>query len=77
LIRQPVESTNIASIGYDAEKRHLEVEFLDGSIYRYTGVSERRWRGLMAATSKGGYLHQHIVGVYQHERLRKAGDGSD
>ena len=38
MIRDPVISSNIASIGYDAGNETLEVEFTNGSIYQYFNV---------------------------------------
>ncbi len=36
--RDPVVSSNLASAGYDAETRTLEVEFSNGAVYRYGDV---------------------------------------
>ena len=42
--RDPVASSNIASAGYDAMTRTLEVEFSNGGIYRYGDVpSDVAW----------------------------------
>lgn len=60
MLRTPVSSSNIASIGYDAGSQTLEVEFLDGSIYQYFDVPPSVNNGLMAASSHGSYLHQHV-----------------
>lgn len=38
--RQSVESSNLASIGYDAENEILEVEFKHGGVYQYFDVPE-------------------------------------
>jgi hypothetical protein len=46
------------SVGY--ENGTLEIEFHSGSIYQYHGVPENIYRGLMSASSKGTYHHQHI-----------------
>ena len=35
--RTPVDSTNLASVGYDADTKMLEVEFHGGSAYQYEG----------------------------------------
>ncbi len=35
--REPVESSMIASIGYDANAETLEVEFNAGGLYQYEG----------------------------------------
>ncbi|MEH2372315.1 KTSC domain-containing protein [Nostoc sp.] len=55
-----VLSSNIASIGYDAKQQILEVEFLKGSVYQYSGVSESLYTGLMSADSHGNYLDIYI-----------------
>ncbi|MFA5292607.1 MAG: KTSC domain-containing protein [Phycisphaerae bacterium] len=58
--RISVQSSNIRSIGYDTDKRILEVEFNSGSIYQYSGVSEYEYEGLLNASSKGRYMNTHI-----------------
>ena len=58
--RIPVESSNVASVGYDVASSTLEIEFKNGTIYQYSGVSENEYSGLMSASSKGSYLNQHI-----------------
>jgi KTSC domain len=58
--RISVSSSNLASIGYDSSTQVLEVEFLDGSIYQYSDVPSSVYAGLMAASSHGSYLAQHV-----------------
>ena len=54
-----MNSGTIASIGYDARRRELEIEFRDtGDVYRYFAVSPEEHASLMAAESKGTYLNQ-------------------
>jgi len=60
LQRFPVESSNIASIGYDPATFVLEVEFHSGGIYQYSGVPEDVYHSLMDAGAKGSYFHQNI-----------------
>jgi len=62
--RQSVASRNVKSIGYAPVTRILEVEFLNGSVYRYLGVPSSVYSGLMAASSKGTYLSQNVKSVY-------------
>ena len=68
--RQPVDSSNLRSVGYDPEARILEVEFHSGGIYRYSGVLEAAYRGLMRAGSKGSYFHKHIRQEYPFKRIK-------
>ena len=68
--RKSVVSSNISSIGYDPESRILEVEFNNGSIYHYYGVTEALYNGLMSATSHGSFLHQMIKDRFRYTRIR-------
>jgi hypothetical protein len=58
--RTPVESTTIASAGYDPAALVLEVEFCSGSIYRYSLLPASVYRDLLAADSKGRFFNQFI-----------------
>jgi hypothetical protein len=66
--RQPVSSSNIASIGYEAALQILEVEFLNGSIYHYLNVPQPEYDALMAAASHGGYLNANIKPRYPYQK---------
>lgn len=69
--RTNVSSSNIKSIGYDISISKLEVEFLNGSIYQYSGVPEHLYRNLMNASSHGGYLDAYIKkGGYSYTKVR-------
>lgn len=67
--RQPVTSSNIASVGYDDAAQALEVEFLNGSIYQYFGVPSAVHSALLSADSVGGYFSRSIKNSYQFVRL--------
>lgn len=67
--RTPVTSSNICSIGYDAESQVLEVEFNSGAIYQYSGVPSGEFESLMNADSKGKYLGANIKGRYPFTKL--------
>lgn len=58
--RQSVESSNLASIGYDAENEILEVEFNHGGVYKYFEVPENVYEELMNASSHGQYFDRNI-----------------
>ncbi len=63
-----VASSNIHSIGYEAGI--LYVRFIsNGSLYRYYNVPKNVFDGLLAAGSKGSYLHSHIAKVYPYDRI--------
>jgi hypothetical protein len=67
--RQAVTSSNIASIGYDANSQTLEVEFLNGGVYQYFDVPHHIYNGIMSADSHGQYLAQNIKGVYRYSKI--------
>lgn len=66
---QPVRSSAIRALGYDAARRVLDVIYPDGDRYRYFGVSPQRHRALMAAGSIGSYVNEHIKPHYRFEKL--------
>ncbi len=67
--RIAVISTNIASVGYDADSQSLEIEFNHGGIYSYAGVPESVYEGMMSTDSKGKYFHANINKVYPYSKL--------
>jgi hypothetical protein len=67
--RIPVSSSDIASIGYEAETLTLEVEFLSGRIYQYFGVPVEVYEAFMNAGSYGRFFHYNIKNRYPYNRL--------
>jgi hypothetical protein len=58
--RNPVSSSNLASVGYDASNHTLEIEFNSGRIYQYFDVPEHIHQELISAGSIGSYFSQSI-----------------
>ena len=58
--REPVQSSAIRSIGYDAQNHVIEIESINGRTYQYLNVPEFLYRGLMLARSKGEYFGRRI-----------------
>jgi hypothetical protein len=56
--RTPVTSSNVVSIGYDAESQVLEVEYKGAAVYQYAGVSDGEYQSLASAASKGQHMAQ-------------------
>lgn len=67
--RQTVSSSNLASIGYDANKEILEVEFNHGGVYQYFDVPSAIYKELMGAPSHGVYFSANIRNDYEFEKL--------
>ncbi|MDD4687709.1 MAG: KTSC domain-containing protein [Candidatus Cloacimonetes bacterium] len=65
MVRQQVSSSCIRSIGYDAMKSILEIEFVSGSVYRYFGVPQKIHHELIDASSHGTYFNAEIKDVYR------------
>lgn len=64
-----VSSSNISAVGYDAENQGVYVQFLDGSVYVYKGVTEYEFENLRTASSVGSYLNRNYKNVYPYERV--------
>ncbi len=68
--RVPVQSSDLASVGYDLASSILEIEFHSGGIYQYFGVPQYIYEGLMSAGSKGTYFHQNIKNAgYSYSKI--------
>ena len=63
--RQPVQSTAIAKIGYSKRRHILEIEFVNGAVYRYLDVPPAIYRGLMSAGSKAQFYDFNVKGHYR------------
>ena len=69
-----VESSAIASIGYSRRRHLLEIEFVNGAVYRYLQITPSMYRDLMAANSKARYYDLNIKGNYCSVRVRPRSD---
>jgi hypothetical protein len=67
-----VQSSSIATIGYDEDSRTLEVGFLNGSAYQYFDVPNGVAHEFMynpQEGSHGKYLAGNIKGVYRYAKV--------
>ncbi|MDD3721911.1 MAG: KTSC domain-containing protein [Lutibacter sp.] len=67
--RIPVSSSNIATVGYDAETQILEIEFHHGAIYQYFDVPKAVYDGLMSAGSIGSFFMNEIKTKFSNQKL--------
>jgi hypothetical protein len=67
--RTPVQSSNVASVGYDSDTLTLEVEFTNGSVYQYFDVPEVEYQNLIGAASIGSCLNQNIKNNYRYVKV--------
>jgi hypothetical protein len=68
--RVTVESRTVTTAGYDDRSSTMELEFVDGGVYRYFVVPRSVFDALLAADSIGRFFHDHIRGVYPFTRIR-------
>lgn len=68
--RKRVNSSAIRSIGYDERNRVLEVEFNDGRINQYSGVSAELHRRLVSAPSIVSYFRDNIEESFTAKRVK-------
>lgn len=62
----PVESSMLAAVGYDADLRALVVLYNSGKAYQYLNVPVEVYQGLLAAGSKGRYMLDHVIDHFPH-----------
>jgi hypothetical protein len=68
--RKKVNSSSIRAVGYDERGGVLEVEFNDGRINQYAGVSPEVHRRLMSAPSILSYFRDNVEESFTAKRLR-------
>lgn len=67
--RKPVDSSSIASVGYDDRSFELDIEYKNGRIYRYSQVPVAAYRLLLQAPSIGQYVNQIIKPRFEARSL--------
>ena len=68
--REEVESSMLASVGYDAKTKTLEVEFNHGGVYQYRKVRKEVYQELLLAESIGSYFYHNIRDDYDYIQVR-------
>jgi KTSC domain len=71
IVRQPVNSSMLRAVGYDAEHAVLQAEYQTGQTWNYLNVPQSKFDELIAAESQGRYMHAHILGYYAEVRILK------
>ena len=67
--RQRVNSSRVHSIGYDEKQQLLEIEFSDGHVYQYKGVSPEVHRRFMAGPNPASFYEDRIAEDYSGNRV--------
>ena len=68
--RQAVQSTAIAKVGYSKRRHILEIEFVNGAIYRYLDVAPSVYHDLRLADSKARFYDANIRRHYHSVMIR-------
>lgn len=63
------KSSNIASVSYDAGTKTMQIEFVQGQRYEYTGVPPEIYFGIQHAPSAGQYFMRQIKDSYSYEQI--------
>ena len=69
MYREEVSSSSVASLGYDAASRILELEFRSGAVYHYYQVPYEVARALAGAESIGQYFARFVRNAYAFARV--------
>ncbi len=73
--RKPVKSSLLSSVGYDAEKQILEVEFKSkGRVYRYKDVPPQKVADMMLDKSIGAFFLTRIKPEHECTRIEEKHD---
>jgi hypothetical protein len=67
--RQPVSSSNIASVGYDPNSETLEIEFIHTGIYQYYNVPQFQFDRMLEANSVGTFFNAEIKNSYPCSKM--------
>jgi hypothetical protein len=67
--RVELQSTSLKAATYQEQGAVLELEFQSGAIYRYSGVPDPVYQGLLSAESKGQYFNQHIRNHFPYTKI--------
>lgn len=68
--RQSVQSSAVAKVGYSKRRHILEIEFVNGAIYRYFDIPLSVYRDLMSAESKARFYDSNIRKHYRSVLVR-------
>jgi KTSC domain len=68
--RKRINSSRIRAAGYDPKAQVLEVEFSDGKVVSYRGVSSEVHRQFVNAPSPVSFFEDKIAENYPETRVR-------
>lgn len=69
MVRLAVRSSMFISVGYDESTQTLEIEFKNGDVWQYSGVSIETYNAMMQSESNGKYFLSNIKGKYKENKI--------
>lgn len=69
--RQKIDSSHIASVGFDPQTGAMEIEFSNGNIGTHANVTQEKFDAFMASDSKGSAYHKMFRGSEDHPYTRQ------
>jgi len=70
ITRVRVPSTAVAAVGYSKRLHALEIEFVNGAIYRYLNVPISVYQSLISADSKARFYDENVRGKYRSVHVK-------
>ncbi|RCH54342.1 KTSC domain-containing protein [Mucilaginibacter hurinus] len=68
--RRTVQSSALQSVGYDAEKETLELEFRDnGGVWQYLALPPAVYKQFIRAASLGRFFVKKIKGKFKEQKV--------
>ena len=67
--RKRLNAAKIRSAGYDERTQTLEIEFSNGTVYAYSGVSAEVYRRFVNAPSPGSFFDDRIAEEFSSRRV--------
>jgi len=64
-----VESSTLATVAYDRNRKLLQLEFDSRAVYQYFDVPAAVHAALLCAPSKGSYFNRTIRGKFPYIRI--------
>jgi hypothetical protein len=68
--RSQVHSSALIAIGYSRRLHALEVEFVNGAVYRYLDVPAQLYRDLIGAASKARFYDENVRGHFRSVHVK-------
>lgn len=65
-----LSSGNLRAAGYDDRNRVLQIEFSNGQVMEYRGVSAEMARRLLSSASAASYFRDNIEDEFTGRRVR-------